>query len=117
MNSLMKRFITSLFFLSTSIYAFAADTHSGQAVEEASKVGSHASASIGHGIAASGQVTSAASVIPLAIIVSADAVSTGIAKELMNAATAPIGTPLTITDESVTTSPPPNEALSPKKLK
>lgn len=101
--------------LSMSANAFSAETHSGQAVEEASKAGSHASASAAHSIVASGQVTSAASAVPLAIGGSAGAVSTEIAKDLMDAATAPIGTPLKITDESVTAGPPPNEALAPKK--
>lgn len=99
------------------VTAFASDTHSVQAVEDASKAGSHASTSAGHSIAASGQVTSAASAVPLAVSGSAGAVSTEIAKELMDAATAPIGTPLEITDESVTAGPPPDQALTPKKAK
>lgn len=109
--------IASMFAMILSVNSFAGDTHSGQAVEEASKAGSHASASAAHGIVASGQVTSAASAVPLAIAGSAGAVSTEIAKDLMEAATAPIGTPLEITDESVTAGPPPSEALTPKKPK
>jgi len=99
----------------SNLGVLAADTHSGQAVEDASKAGSHASASAAHGVVASGQVTSAASAVPLAVSGSAGAVSTEIAKDLMEAATAPIGTPLEMTDESVVAGPPPNEALAPKK--
>ena len=102
--------------LSTNSYG-GADTHSGQAVEEASKAGSHASAGSAHSIVGSGQVTSAASAVPLAIGGSAGAVSTEMANDLMEAATAPIGTPLPIADESVVAGPPPNEALAPKKHK
>lgn len=102
----------TLFFL---VNAFAGETHSGRAVGESAETGSHASASAAHGIAASGQVTSAASAVPLAIGGSAAMVTTEIAKELMDAATAPIGTPLEMTDESVTAGPPPNEALTAKK--
>ncbi|WP_321417820.1 hypothetical protein [uncultured Desulfobacter sp.] len=104
----------TLFFSANS---FAGDTHSGQAVGESAQTGSHASASAAHGIVASGQVTSAASAVPLAIGGSAAVVTTEIAKDLMDAATAPIGTPLEMTDESVTAGPPPNAALAPKKTK
>lgn len=97
--------------------AFAGDTHSGKAVEEAGKAGSHASASAAHAIAGSGQVVSAVAAVPFAIAGSAGAVSTEIAKDLMEAATAPIGTPLEITDESVTAGPSPSEALAPKQPK
>lgn len=100
-----------------TVNSFGGNTHSGQAVKEAVKAGSHASASAGHAIVGSGQVTSAASAVPLAIAGSAGAVSTEIAKDLMEAATAPIGAPLEITDESVTAGPPPNKALETKKNK
>ncbi|MBU0943779.1 MAG: hypothetical protein KKE53_04925 [Proteobacteria bacterium] len=109
--------ISSAFIMILSVNCCTADTHSGRAVEELSKAGSHASASAAHGIVASGQVTSAASAVPLAISGSAGAVSTEIAKDLMKAATAPIGTPLEITDESVTVGPPPDKALAPKEAK
>lgn len=105
--------------LSNSSHAFAGeDTHSGQALKNSAQASGHASASAAHGIAASGQVTSAAIAVPLsvggAVLGSAGAVSAGVARESMKAATAPIGTPLEITDEAITTMPP-NEAL--KKIK
>lgn len=104
--------------LATSSAAFAADqTHSGQASANTVQSGSHASASAGHSIAASGQVTSAVSAIPLAIggLVSgtAGALSSQAARGSAQAATAPIGTPLEITDETITVMPP-NEALKKK---
>lgn len=99
--------------------AIAADnTHSGQAVGNSARAGSHASASAGHSIAASGQVTSAASAIPLSIGGAAlsvgGAVSVGVAQDSARAAASPIGTPLKITDETITVMPP-NEALKVKK--
>lgn len=99
--------------LAASPAVFAADqTHSGQASANAVQSGSHASASAGHSIAASGQVTSGISAIPLAIggIVSgtAGAVSSQAARGSARAAA--IGTPLEITDETITVMPP-NEAL------
>ena len=100
-----------------SVNSFGADTHSGQAIEEASKAGSHGSAASAHAIVGSGQVTSAASAVPLAIGGSAGAVSNEMAKDLMDAANAPIGTPLEITDEPITAGPPPDEALKPVKHK
>ena len=88
---------------------FAGDnTNSGQAVQVS------AQASAAHSVVASGQMTSAASSVPLSaggvVLGSAGAVSTGAALDSMKAATAPIGTPLEVTDESITTMPP-NEAL------
>jgi hypothetical protein len=93
------------------------ETHAKRAVKESMQASGHASASAGHSIAASGQVTSAALAVPLSVggvvLGSAGAVSTNAASDLMKAATAPIGTPLTISDE-VVTSIPPNEALKAK---
>lgn len=100
-----------------SVDSYGGDTHSGRAVAESGKAGSHASAAAGHAVAGSGQATSAASAVPLAIVGSVGAVSAEMAKDLMEAATAPIGTPLEVTDEPVTAGPPPNEALAPKKPK
>lgn len=98
---------------STSVLA-AGQNHSGQASANAAQSGSHASASAAHSIAASGQVTSALSAIPLAIggLVSgtAGAVSGQAAHNSAQSAAAPIGTPLDITDETITVMPP-NEAL------
>lgn len=96
------------------------DTHAGQAVRNSTAASGHASASAAHSIAASGQVTSAASAIPLSIggaaLVSGGAVSIGAANESMKAAASPIGKPLKITDEAITTTPP-NEALKKKDEK
>ncbi|MDR3368014.1 hypothetical protein [Rhodoferax sp.] len=98
--------------------ALAQDTsQAGQAVTNALQASGHASASAAHSIAASGQLTSAAIAIPLmsagAVAGSVGAASTGAAGESMRAATAPIGTPLEITDESITVMSP-KEALKPK---
>jgi len=100
---------------------FAGDnTNAGQAVKESAQASGNASASAAHSIVASGQVTSAASAVPLsvggAVLGSAGAVSAGAANDSMKAATAPIGTPLEVTDESITTMPP-NEALKVKNDK
>lgn len=93
------------------------DSHAGRSVNETAKASGHASASAAHSIAASGQVTSAVSAIPLsvggAVLGSAGAVSTGAARDSMNAAASPIGTPLEVTNETITVIPP-NEALKPK---
>lgn len=104
-----------VFFLVTGSPVFAGDnTHSGQAIQESAQASGNASGSAAHSIIASGQMTSAASAVPLsvggAVLSSAGAVSAGVANDSMKAATAPIGTPLEVTDESITTMPP-NEAL------
>jgi hypothetical protein len=105
-------------FVVTNSSAFAADnTEAGRAVNEAVQSSGHASASAAHSIAASGQVTSAVSAVPLSVsgaaLGSAGAVSAGAARDSMRAATAPIGTPLVVTDETITVIPP-NEALKSK---
>lgn len=105
--------IVTLVLSSSSI--FAADTHSGQAVNHAAKSGSHASGSAAHAIMSSGKVSSAASAIPFAVVGSVGEVSKQISKDLMDAATAPIGTPLEITEESIVAGPPPNEAIKANK--
>ena len=83
--------------------AMADNTLSGQAIQNLSAASTHASASVAHAIAASGQVTFAASAIPLAI---GGNVSGQLAQDSMNAANAPIGTPLPVTDEVITIAPP-----------
>lgn len=101
-----------------SLPAYAADdTHAGRAATLSGQSSAAASGSAAHSIAASGQVTSAASAAPLslggAVLGSTGAVSAQAAHDSMKAATAPIGTPLNITDEVITIMPP-NEALKTK---
>lgn len=113
---------TSLIFLSCLSLSFLVmgntvagdNTYSGQAIKEGVQSSGHASASAANSIAASGQVTSAAIAVPLsaggAVLGSAGAASASAANQSMRAATAPIGTPLVVTDEAITITPP-NEAL------
>jgi hypothetical protein len=108
--------ISSLFSFGIIGHAFAGseDTHAGQAVNNGVQASGHASASAAHSIIASGQVVSAAAVVPLsiggAVLVSGGIASAGAAHGSAKAASAPIGTPLEITDEAIVTMPP-NEAL------
>ena len=111
-------FLTYIVMVATNGSAIAGDeTHAGRAVKESMQASGHASVSAAHSIAATGQVTSAALAVPLsvggAVLGSAGAVSTNAASNLTKTATAPIGTPLKITNE-VITSIPPNEALKAK---
>ena len=108
----MRTFIIALLItVILSVNANAGDTHSGRAVKEAGKTSSHASASTAHAVVGSGQVTSAALTVPLFVSGATGAVSTIIATDLMEAATTPPGTPLAITDETVTAGPSPAAAL------
>lgn len=95
-------------------FAGSEDTHAGRAVNEGIQTSGHASASAAHSIIASGQVVSAAAAVPLsiggAVLVSGGLASVGAANGSAKAASAPIGTPLEITDEAIVTIPP-NEAL------
>jgi len=105
-------FLTILTFCFTAnLAAFAANTYSGQAIIESGKASYHASNSVSHALVASGQVVSAASAVPFAIVGSVGAVSNEIANDLIDAATAPSGMPLEITDQNVTVGPSPGKAL------
>lgn len=113
--------IFSLFCVLITSFSFAQD-HVTEAVRQGSAASSNFSAasansigSVAHGIAASGQVTSAVLAVPLA---SGAAVLGTAANVSANAASsqAPIGTPLKVTDETVTIMSP-SEALSPKNKK
>ncbi|MEO5378040.1 MAG: hypothetical protein H7832_09710 [Magnetococcus sp. DMHC-6] len=87
---------------------------SGQAVSDAVQASGHVIESVGHGVVAAGQVTSAVVSVPLsvggAVLGSVGGASTAAAGDSLQAVTAPIGTPLPITDEVMTIQPP-NEAL------
>lgn len=95
-------------------YAGAQDTQAGQAVSDGIQASGHASASAAHSMAASGQVTSGASAVPLSIgaaaLGSAGAASAGVAGDSARNASGQIGQPLEITDEAIVTMPP-KEAL------
>lgn len=111
----MKHFKHSLYAVVISLMlcanSFAGDTYSGRAVAESGKASMHGSASIANGIAGSAQVVSAVAAVPFLAIGSVGELSKEVGVTLMEAATAPIGTPLIITEETVTAGPPPNDAL------
>ncbi|MEH0021631.1 MAG: hypothetical protein V6Z89_18390 [Desulfobacter sp.] len=92
--------------------AFSQDTHSGRAVNHGSQAASHASGSAAHAISASGQAVSGAASVPFMVSGAAGASSAQIGEDLHNAASEPIGTPLEITDETITIGPPPDQALN-----
>lgn len=94
-----------------SVNSFAGDTHSGRAMSEAGRASGHSGASAVHSVAGAAQVTSGAIAVPLYVSGAVGTVSTIIADELMEVATAPAGAPLIITEETVTAGPPPNDVL------
>lgn len=100
----------------TGVFA-QSNSHAAQAVSNGVAASGHASASAAHSIAASGQLTSAALAVPLmsagAVAGSIGTASTRVGQDAMRAAAAPIGTPLEITDESITVMAP-KEALKAK---
>ena len=80
---------------------------SGGALRESAQASGHASASAAHSIAASDRATLGLSAVPLSIggVVLGSAGSAA-ARGSMRAANAPIGTPLEITEETITIIPP-----------
>jgi hypothetical protein len=121
-EEIMKKSLVLLLLpmLSIAVYCQALageNTHSGQAIRESgqaakasAEASGHASASAAHALVGSGQVVSAAASVPLAIggaaLTSAGSASTAAAKGLQQAAVAPAGKPLKITEESMTIIPP-----------
>jgi hypothetical protein len=95
-------------------YSFAEGTYAGEAVKESVKASGAASKGSMHSIAASGQVTSAVSAVPLLVGGSVGAVSGKAGSELMQSASQPIGKPLEVTEEAVTVGPPPDQVLKTK---
>lgn len=93
------------------------DSHIDRAIQASGRASANLSISAAHSIAASGQAVSAIAAVPLlsAGVVSgaSAAVSLDAANASVNAANAPIGTPLPITNEVITVIPP-NEALKAK---
>ena len=83
---------------------------SGGTLRESAQASGHASANAGHSIAASGRTTLGLSALPLgigsAVLGSAGSASAAAARDSMRAANAPIGTPLEITEETITIIPP-----------
>lgn len=111
LHSLLRPWLAAAILAAPALAAYAADdTHAGRAASNLSQSSGHASASAAHSIAASGQVTFAASAVPLtvggAVLGSAAAGSKAVGNDSMRAATAPIGTSLEITDEAITVMPP-----------
>ena len=110
----IAKFIVVGSLLGTTVYA-AESTHAEEAVKKSAQASGNASASAAHSIAASGQVTSAAIAVPLKAVGAVGAASAQAGDGLSKAASAPIGTPLQVTDEAITAGPLPSEAMKPKK--
>ncbi|MBI5277808.1 MAG: hypothetical protein HY854_15255 [Burkholderiales bacterium] len=110
-SSMILRSIAFAAFAAASSGAPGADaTLSGAAVRDSVQASGHASASAAHAIAASGRATLGVLAIPLGISgtvsAAAGAASTAAAMDSARAANLPIGTPLEITDETITVTPP-----------
>ena len=109
--------VISLGLAQGAVLAQTAADNAAQAVDNGVKGSGHASARAAHSIAASGQVTSGMMAVPLlasgAVAGSAGGASANAGATSLNAASMPIGTPLVVTDESITVMPP-NQALKSK---
>ncbi len=97
--------------LGFSTPGFSKDTHSDRAVTHGSQASGHASGSAAHAIAGSGQAVSGAASVPFMASGASGAASAQVGEDLHDAATAPIGEPLKITDETITIGLPPDQAL------
>ena len=117
----MKKLITSLtaltvLMITACTQSFAQDSHTGNAIKHAGAASSHASRSAAHSIAATGQVVSGVIAVPLMSAGAVGAASARLGEELWDAATAPAGGPLEISEETVTAGPAPDEAVHPVNM-
>ena len=112
---MMKKYLFSalVFLISAQIYAQSTPA-SRQELSRLAEAGSNASGNIVNGVVASGRLTSAISAVPLSVgavvLGSAATVISEAATESAKLALIPIGQPLPVSDQVVTTMPP-NEAL------
>lgn len=90
--------------VSQTVLAQGSVQHSGQA----SKHGVNA---IGHSMAGGGKLISGAVAVPLTAVGSVGKVAGDAGKEMWNNATAPIGEPLPVTEDTITAGPPPAKAI------
>ena len=115
MKKRMQLGLLALSLLPGTVLAGEPAAASGQAAHHASQAMTHSARAVFSGMIATGQVASAASAVPLRISATAGMVSGQSADALMAAATAPIGTPLPVAEETYSAGPPPDEALKPAK--
>lgn len=117
MNHGLHKLPTALLLIGWLASAQADEGLSAGVLRESAQASGHASASAAHSIAASGRATLGLSAVPLAIggavLGSAGSASAAVARDSMRAANAPIGTPLEITEETITIIPP-DIALKPR---
>lgn len=88
--------------------------HIGQSVQAGGRASGNASASAGHSLAATGQLASGVVATPIlasgVVAAGAGSAAAQAGGALMNSASRPMGTPLPVTDETVSILPP-NQAL------
>lgn len=117
---MLRNILVLLTFIAMALVArqalTAEETHLERALRESGQASIHASASAAHALVASGQATLAVSAVPLsiggAVLTTVGNASTAAANSMQKAASAPIGTPLPITEESIINTPP-DQALKP----
>ena len=119
MKSFKYQFPVLVLSVLISASAYAQSGNARKALNESGQASTNAVNSAGHGILASGQVTSAVVAVPLsaggAVLGAAASVANGMANAAINAAAEPIGQPLPVTDHVITTMPP-SEALTKSRI-
>ena len=86
----------------------------GGSLEHSARALQHSVNAVAYSVTAGAQLVSGAAAIPLGFAGAVGGISQDLSEELWDAANAPIGTPLPITDEVVTVGPPPSEAIRDK---
>lgn len=103
-----------VFLMTTPCWAADSANHSGAAAGNLSQAAGASGAAMAHGAASAGSVVAGSVAVPLGLSGNAGVMSGQIAGDLNKAANSNIGTPLPISEETITVGPPPDAALSEK---
>jgi len=104
-KALLIRLVALLSLMSQTVSA-------GGVAEHSVQTSTHSAQAVSHGVIGAVKVTSGVVAVPLAVAGSAGKVSGQAGKELWDIANAPIGTPLPITEKTLTVGPTPSDAVA-----
>ena len=108
MNTKTKTLITT----SVLLAAIAAQpAHAQGSTQHASQAVVHSTQAIGHSVAGGAKLASGVVAVPLIAVGASGQVSQQAGQELWDIANEPIGTPLPVTEETVTAGPSPSQAI------
>jgi hypothetical protein len=111
MNTKRKAVITTLI-LTGLVAAQPAQAQAGGSVQHASQAIGHSAKAVGHSVVGTAKLASGVVAVPLIAIGASGQASQQAGESLWDIANEPIGTPLPVSDETVTAGPSPARAIN-----